>query len=82
MRSYEPRREGAKLSETLLGACLFPGRERDVTVEFRLPGIFRTPLPLHVLVTLDYRGLTKSSYRTSVEVQRTLNEVRRRTTAT
>lgn len=74
--------EGAKLAETLLGACLFPRQERPVSVEFRLPGIWRTPLPLHMTVTIKYSGPSESVYRTRVEVQRTSSEVRQRTTAT
>jgi hypothetical protein len=74
--------EGQKVLETLLGACLFPGRETAVSVEFQHPGIWRTPLPLRLLVTLEYRGITDRIYRTNVEVERTPDGVRQRTTAT
>jgi len=74
--------EGRKVSETLLGACLFPGRQYPVSLEFRHPGIWQTPLPFRLLVSLEYRGSSGSVYRTAVEVQRIPREVRQRTTAT
>jgi hypothetical protein len=74
--------EGRKVSETLLGACLFPGRECPVSVEFRYPGIWRTRLPLRLAATLEYRGPSENIYRTTVELERTPTEVRQRTTAT
>jgi hypothetical protein len=74
--------EGRRVLETLLGACLFPGRETPASVEFRHPGIWHAPLPLRLLITLEYRGIPDRIYRTNVEVERTRNEVRQGTRAT
>jgi hypothetical protein len=74
--------EGHKVLETLLGACLFPSQQHPVSITFHKQGILRTPLPLRLMVTLEYRGVSERSYRTSVEVQRTPLEQRQRATAT
>lgn len=74
-RPIEPEQvEGLRqrTRETLLGACLFPGREYPVRLEFRHPGLFGTPLPLRVLVTVEYRGGgAETIYRTTLEAERT-----------
>jgi hypothetical protein len=46
--------EGQKTRETLLGTCLFPGREYPVRLQFSHPGIVGTPLPFRLLLTLEY----------------------------
>jgi hypothetical protein len=65
--------EGQRIVETLLGACLFPGREYPVQLEFRHPGIFRSPLPVRLLVAVEYRylGGSGATYRTGLEAERT-----------
>ncbi len=64
--------EGQRIVETLLGACLFPGREYPFQLEFRHPGIFRSSLPVRLLVTVEYRylGGSEVTYRTSLEAER------------
>jgi len=54
----------------------------SVTMEFHQPGIARTPLPVRMTVSVEYRGATQTIYGTDLEVQRTVSEIRQRTTAT
>jgi hypothetical protein len=73
---------GEKTRELLLGTCLFPGRKYAARLQFRHPGIVGTPLPFRLRLTLEYRGDSKTSYRTRLEVERTPSEHRQRVRAT
>jgi len=53
-----------------------------VRLQFIHPGIVGTPLPFRLLLTLEYRGDSKTSYRTCLAVERTLMEYRQRVRAT
>jgi hypothetical protein len=74
--------EGQKLLEILRGACLFPHEENPVTIEFHQQDIVRTSLPLRMTVSVEYRGATETIYGSDLHVQRTVSEIRQRTTAT
>jgi hypothetical protein len=74
--------EGQKVLETLVGACLFPSRDVGVCVEFQRPGLLQQQLPIHVVMTMKYRGISERVYRTTVDAQRTPTELRQRATAT
>jgi len=69
---------------TLRSDSVFPRDPSSVEFEFRYPGIYRTPLPLRFVVTLEYRGVSMpgKTYETVLEGERLPTTHRQRTKAT